>query len=113
MHMLEANARFALRGDHSLYPDGGLDEDWWPIFMVAAVELAHLLNDAETDDDLDQGVRHFLVLYEADVFSDDEWDARAGLVLSAIAACVDNGSMPAVAARVEEKLCHESNLRLW
>jgi hypothetical protein len=63
MTVLEAHELFAMRTDRSIFPHevriGGSNADVWPAVATAAVDLAGYLDDAETNEDLDEGIRQF------------------------------------------------------
>ncbi|MBI2480289.1 MAG: hypothetical protein HYV60_17145 [Planctomycetia bacterium] len=82
MDLLTAHGRFALRYDGGEYtPFAGIeyepvDDDLQPLMMVAAASLSGQLDDCLDDDDLDDAVRHFLSLFNSEVFTLAQWQAE-------------------------------------
>lgn len=75
MTILEALERLAARSnretfDVTIFLRGC---DVWPEAMVAAVSLAGFLDDAQTDEDLNDGIKHFHSLWSSEIVSPDEW----------------------------------------
>lgn len=90
MDYLLANALLTAREDRSAFPffmelDG---VDAWPEMAVAAVALSGCLDDARTDEDLDEGLAHFRSLMEIGVF---DADALKRETLHVIAAVMEYG----------------------
>jgi hypothetical protein len=93
MDILEAHGRLALveRGERDrLIPDAGLVQtpggpcDVWPAVATALASLSGGLDDAETDDELAESVRHGLSLWRAEIVSDDAVCSEVDAVISAV-----------------------------
>lgn len=89
MTPIEALERFCRFDDRSICEltvrAEGSDCDLWPEAMTAAVALSGMLDDAQSDDDLIEGVRHFVALYEAGIFTAEQWTAETDSVIGAVA----------------------------
>ena len=83
MHVLTALDSFYRRRDRTILP-ADIEVDGtpaWPEAATAAAMLSGQLDDAVTDDDLDDAVRHFISLFEIGVLSQEQWDSAIQEVL--------------------------------
>jgi hypothetical protein len=83
MTILEALERFGTRSDREPFDCEirlhGIDV--WAEAMVAAVNLAGYLDDAKTDEDLNDGVLHFKSLWSAEIVSHKQWTRETEAVM--------------------------------
>lgn len=90
MDLLSAHGRFIDRYESGEYapfadiPYEPIDDVIQPAMMCAAVSLSGRLDQCRDDDDLDDAVRHFLVLHESGVVSLDEWKREIHRVVDEI-----------------------------
>ena len=61
-------------------------EDYWPEAATAAVSLAGCLDDAKTDADLDEGLRHFQTLHSIEIpaVEDKAWFLEIAAVVEEV-----------------------------
>lgn len=94
MTVLEALERFGTRDDREVFDAEiwlhGIDA--WPEAMVAAVNLAGFLDDAKTDDDLTEGVKHFKSLWSAEIVSDEQWTRETEAVIREVVEAAQGAS---------------------
>jgi hypothetical protein len=73
---LEAHAHFAARTDRSVHPEdiqadlGRGPVSVWPAALAAMASLSGMLSECETDDDLDEAVRHYRAIFDPDSHAD-------------------------------------------
>jgi predicted protein tyrosine phosphatase len=92
MDSLTAHALLCQRLDRSALPChcliGGMDA--WPAAATAAVALAGYLDDAQSDQDLDDGLEHFQTLCRIGGIIDAEsWQRETGNVIAQLMAWGD------------------------
>lgn len=94
MNALETLERFGTRGTREVFDlEIGLrGVDAWPEAMVAAVNLAGYLDDAQTDDDLNESVEHFKSLWSAETFSHEQRTPETEGVMRAVVGVGKSGS---------------------
>lgn len=61
-------------------------EDYWPEAATAAVSLAGFLDDAKTDGDLDEALRHFQMIHSAEIpaVETEAWFREIAEVIEAV-----------------------------
>ncbi len=97
MDVLTANGLFSTRKTREILPyDFSADGiDYWPAYATAAAMLAGCLEDAVSDDDLDEGVNHFLYLFKEGIVTPDAWKEAVGEVIEAVLAWGNEREMAA------------------
>ena len=86
MTNFEAHGLFCVRpdGGHSLlHPD--CDAEIAPAFCTSLASLSGMLNDANTQNDLDEAVKHGLNLLGADIVTQEQLDAEVRKIFAEVA----------------------------
>jgi hypothetical protein len=92
MDSLTAHALFCQRTDRSALPADCTIEgmDAWPAAATAAVAMAGYLDDAQSDQDLDDGLEHFQTLCRiGGIIDADTWRHETGCVIAQLMAWGD------------------------
>lgn len=83
MLALQAYSLLCSRADRSILPLDVLpgDEDLWPVVATAAAALSGQLDDCLTNDDLDDAIEQFLLLYRTGIVEREQFEGEIGRVM--------------------------------